>query len=100
VSEVFSPIADAAPTWMAAPEVLHPAKYSFQEFMYICWAWRIDRWFPEQTIRRAASRAWPRLGSRMLMSSAMIAMTTSSSIRVKAGRWCRRIGSPILFRGP
>src|SRR5687767_11960623 len=36
---------------------------------------------------RAAQRALPRAGSRMLMSSAMIAITTSSSMSVNPG-WC------------
>src|SRR5882724_5412496 len=38
-----------------------------------------------QTVMRAALRLLPRAGSRMPMSSAMMAMTTRSSMRVNAG---------------
>ena len=47
-----------------------------------------------QAIRRAASFARPRLGSSIAARMAMIAITTSNSIRVKAR--CDRPKRPLL----
>src|SRR5690606_39129900 len=51
-----------------------------------------------QRTLRAAPRALPRAGSRMPMSSAMIAMTTSSSMRVNARRRCMACPPPSGVR--
>jgi len=46
----------------------------------------ICRWELRQLVVRAAARAEARAGRRMPMSRAMMAMTTRSSMSVKAGR--------------
>jgi membrane-bound ClpP family serine protease len=51
----------------------------------------MERTFARQRVVRAASRAPASAGSSIPMSTAMIVMTTSSSISVKA---------PIAGRGP
>src|SRR5215218_8239629 len=57
---------------------------------YMLTIWPMDRRLARHLVRRADSRALLSVGSRMLMSSAMMPMTTSSSTRVKPPRPTRR----------
>src|SRR5262245_32717361 len=79
--------------WYSAPTV-KPAMprmpQSLLSSRYMCAAWPIERIFVAQTACRPEARAFSSEGSRMLISKAMIATTTSNSIRVKAPR--------VLFR--
>ena len=58
--------------------------YPRLSLLYITNAAPIWRRFDRHNVARAAARARFRLGSRMLISSAMMPMTTSNSTRVNA----------------
>src|SRR6266852_2372685 len=60
--------------------------------MYSASAVPICRWFERQAVCRAFSRAWAKTGNKMAASIAIIAITTSNSIKVKPT--CRRMGEP------
>src|SRR6266568_6046362 len=50
-----------------------------------------------QVAIRALSRAWAKTGKRIAARMAIMAMTTSSSIRVKPGRRLRRMRAMTMF---
>src|SRR5947209_8324093 len=58
--------------------------------------------FERQVVARAFSRAWAKPGKRIAARMAMMAMTTSSSIRVKPGFRVGFMASLLsrMFRGP
>ena len=69
---------------------------SCQLLQYIMVAVMICLWLVSHASLRAAERALPNVGSSMPINSAMIAMTTSNSIRVNADRFM----APRVYHGP
>ena len=72
----------AKPAWMGRPSLA---------VMYIQWATSMLRMFTRHLVVRASSFALASDGSRIDTSSAMMAMTTSSSISVKPCRGRRKV---------